>query len=193
MHIRDRTATRRASRGLTLIELVMVIVIVGVGIAGILGVLNYAAAKGADPVVRKQALAIAESLLEEIERMPFTYCDPDDPNADTATSEAGCTTAEDMAAPGPETSQGESRYSTTAPFDNVNDYHGFTMSGITDLAGNALSGLSAYTASVTVSRGGMGVSNASDVALVAVTVTGPGNEAVTLYGHRTRYAPTALP
>ena len=172
MRIPDRRGRPRAARGLTLIELVMFIVIVGVGIAGILGVLNLSAAKSADPVVRKQALAIAESLLEEIERMPFTYCDPDDANAATATSEAGCTTPESMTAPGPETGQGESRYSTTTPFDNVNDYHGFSMSGITDLAGNAVTGLAGYAASVTVTNGGMGVSNPNDVALVAVTVTG---------------------
>lgn len=191
MRIPERGAGRRAVRGLTLIELVMFIVIVGVGLAGILGVLDLTAARSADPVVRKQALAIAESLLEEIERMPFTYCDPDDANAATATSEAACTTAESMTAPGPEA--GESRYSTTDPFDNVNDYHGFSMSGITDLAGNAVSGLSAYSASVTVTSGGLGVSPASDVALIAVTVSGPGNESVTLHAYRTRYAPVYLP
>lgn len=191
MRIPERGSGRRAVRGLTLIELVMFIVIVGVGLAGILGVLDLASARSADPVVRKQALAIAESLLEEIERMPFTYCDPDDTNAATATSEAACTTAESMTAPGPEA--GESRYSTTDPFDNVNDYHGFSMTGITDLAGNAVSGLSAYSVSVAVTRGGLGATNASDVALIAVTVTGPGNESVTLHGYRTRYAPVHLP
>lgn len=74
--------------GLSLIELIVFIVIVSVSIAGIFLVLNRATQTSADPVARKQALAIAESLLEEIELMPFTFCDPDDPNAATADSAA---------------------------------------------------------------------------------------------------------
>ena len=64
--------------GLTLIELVMFIVIVSVALTGVVMVLNTAVRGSADPVVRKQALAIAESLLTEIEQQPFTYCDPQD-------------------------------------------------------------------------------------------------------------------
>lgn len=53
--------------GISLIELILFIVIIGVGVLGILGVMNQATAHSADPLVRKQALAVAESLLEEIE------------------------------------------------------------------------------------------------------------------------------
>lgn len=185
------TPERHGQRGLTLIELIVFIVIVSVGLAGVLTVLNATAAKSADPVVRKQALVIAESLLEEVVLMPFTYCDPDDPAAATATSVAGCTTQESMSAPGPE--PGESRYSTTTPFDNVNDYHGLSMTGIRDLTGATIAGLEAYTATVAVSRGGLGFADPDDVALVSVTVTGPGRESVALSRYRVRYAPNALP
>src|ERR1035437_5893435 len=92
--------------GFTLIELVLFIAIIGIAVAGVLIAYDYAARGSADPVVRKQALAIAEALLEEIQQMPFTYCDPDDPAVSTATSAAGCATPEAM---GPEA--GESRYS----------------------------------------------------------------------------------
>ena len=87
--------TRNTEHGLTLIELIMFIVIVSVGIAGILLALTKSIRTSADPVVRKQALAIAESLLEEIELMSFTYCDPDDYNDPTLapSSPAGCPTA----------------------------------------------------------------------------------------------------
>jgi MSHA pilin protein MshD len=186
-----RIPERRGQRGLTLVELIVFIVIVSVGLAGVLTVLDVTAAKSADPVVRKQAMVIAESLLEEIALMPFTYCDPDDAAAATATSTAGCTTQENMAAPGPEA--GESRYSTTTPFDNVNDYQGFAMTGIRDLTGATITGLEAYAASVTVTRGGLGFADPDSVALVSVTVTGPGRESVTLSRHRVRYAPNALP
>ena len=70
----------------------MFIVIVGVAIAGILSVFNVNAQHSWDPAERKQMLAIAESLLEEVELMPFTYCDPNDDNVLTAASAAGCAT-----------------------------------------------------------------------------------------------------
>ena len=53
-------------RGFTLIELIIFIVIVGVAMAGILSVFNTSVKSSADPMVRKQTIAIAESLLEEI-------------------------------------------------------------------------------------------------------------------------------
>jgi len=80
MFTKSGNCKSRLSRqgGLSLVELVVFIVIVSVSIVGIFLVLNLATRTSADPVARKQALAIAESLLEEIELMPFTFCDPDD-------------------------------------------------------------------------------------------------------------------
>lgn len=177
-------------RGLSLVELILFILIVGIGIVGILGVLNLTASRSSDPLIRKQVLAIAEALLEEVELMPFTYCDPDDANAATATGTGGCATT--VEALGPEAAQGESRYSTTSPFDNVNDYDGFSMTGIRDLSNTPIAGLESYTASVAVTAGGLGLAGA-EVLQIAVTVTGPGNESATLNGYRTRYAPNSLP
>jgi MSHA pilin protein MshD len=179
------------ARGVSLIELILFILIVSVAIVGILSVLNLTAARSSDPLIRKQALAIAESLLEEVELMPFTICDPTDANAATATTTAGCASPGLVEGPGPEA--GQTRYSTTAPFNNVNDYHGFSMAGIRDLSNTLIAGLGAYNASVSVSNGGLGLANPAEVLLIAVTVTGPGSESVTLNGYRTRYAPNALP
>jgi MSHA pilin protein MshD len=177
-------------RGISLVELILFILIVSIGIVGILGVLDLTASRSSDPLIRKQVLAVAEALLEEVELMPFTYCDPDDANASTATSTAGCaTTVETL---GPEVAQGESRYSTTSPFDNVNDYNGFSMVGIRDLSNTPIAGLGSYTANVSITNGGLGLASA-EVLLIAVTVTGPGNESATLNGYRTRYAPNSLP
>jgi MSHA pilin protein MshD len=175
-------------RGVSLVELILFILIVSIGIVGILGVLNLTASKSSDPLIRKQVLAVAEALLEEIELMPFTYCDPDDANASTATSTAGCATTVEALGPEP----GESRYSTTSPFDNVNDYDGFPMNGIRDLSNTPIAGLGSYNASVSITTGGLGLASA-EVLQIAVTVTGPGNETATLYGYRTRYAPNSLP
>ena len=58
--------TRSQQRGFTLIELIIFIVVVGAGLAGILSVMNTVVKSSADPMVRKQAIALADSILEEI-------------------------------------------------------------------------------------------------------------------------------
>ncbi|HOF50914.1 MAG TPA: type II secretion system protein [Rhodoferax sp.] len=62
-------------RGFTLIELIIFIVVVGVGLAGILTVSNNVVKSSADPMVRKQSMALADSILEEI--LQKEYADPD--------------------------------------------------------------------------------------------------------------------
>lgn len=185
------TSSHRAVRqgGLSLLELILFIIIVGVGVAGLLLVFSTTMAKSTDPMIQKQMLAIAEALLEEVESKPFTYCDPDDANAASAASAAGCaTTAEAM---GPEA--GESRTSSTTPFDNVNDYGAsLTISPITDVAGNAVAGLGAYSATIAVAAAALGTVPATDSLQITVTVTGPGNNSLVLQGYRTRYAPNAI-
>jgi len=77
---------RSRQRGVNFIELIIFIVIVGVAVAGILLVMNNTTQRSADPQVRKQALQIAEALLEEIELAKFTYCLPTDSYAPFATT-----------------------------------------------------------------------------------------------------------
>lgn len=186
----------RRERGMTLLELIMFIIVIGIAAAGVVGVIGYATRASTEPMIHKQALAIAEAVLEEVQLMPFTYCDPDDPQAATAQSATvgptGCSAT--VEAIGPE---GETRLSVTTPFDNVNDYNGFTMAGgIVDIAGNAipLPELAAYTAAVTVATQGLGGIGASEALLVTVTVSHPNlTPSIVLNGYRVRYAPNALP
>lgn len=185
---RSTTAPRAPARGLSLVELIIFIVVVGAALAGTLKVFTQSTAASADPLLRRQALAIAESLLEEIELMPFTFCDADDANLETATSSAGCASLPD--AIGPEAGEGRS---ATPQFDHVDDYHGYTMSGITDLTGAAVTGLSGYSASVTVAAAALGsiTAGSGDALRITVTVTGPGNTSVSLDGYRSRHAPNS--
>ncbi|MBI4937720.1 MAG: type II secretion system protein [Nitrosomonadales bacterium] len=180
--------------GISLIELVMFIVITGIALAGILLVMSRVTASSADPLIRKQALAIAESLLEEVELMPFTFCDPNDANAASAVSVADCANSQDViTGPAPGT---ETRGSATDPFDNVADYSNYSMAPIADITGTTIAGLGSYAASVAIRRAGSALLAAADdgTALrITVTVTGPGNTQVVLDGYRARYAPRALP
>lgn len=62
--------------GFTLVELIVFIVVVSAGLAGILSVMNTTVKSSADPMVRKQAISLAESVLEEV--LQKSYADPDD-------------------------------------------------------------------------------------------------------------------
>ena len=136
-------------------------------------------------MIRKQALAIAEALLEEVMMQPYTYCDPDDATAATATSTAGCTTTVENI--GPDVNPNgttETRASSTNPFDNVNDYHG--LSTTTNIAGG---GVAKYTANVTVANATL---NAVSGLLITVAVNS-GTETISLQGYRTPHSPNSLP
>jgi MSHA pilin protein MshD len=179
----------RLHRGFTLIELVLFIVVVGIAVGGVLVAYDHAVRDSADPFTRKQALAIGESLLAEIQQMPFTYCDPDDPAVSTAASPAACAIPEAI---GPEA--GETRYSTATPFDNVNDYDGYDTSaeappGMKDLTGTPIAGLGGYNARVSVAPAALGGIPAGEALLISIQVTGPANVSVRLEGYRTRHAP----
>lgn len=198
MRIRSRL------RGLSLIEVVIFIAVLAVGFAGMLILYNQVTRSSVDPLVRKQALAVAQSLLEEIELMPFTYCDPDDANVTTATSAAigptGCaTTPEGLGPEGAET-----RYSNTQRFDNVSDYQGFCMGPgspvcgdavITTATGTPIPQLADYRVDVSIAA-----ITAADFPPVPpdagwrITVTAthvPTGTTASLVGYRFRYAPNS--
>lgn len=190
---------RRAQSGLTLIEMIMFIMIVGVALAGIIGVLNLTTKASADPLRRKQALMIAEGLLEEVQHARFTYCDP---TADLAGDESvtGSPACDVPEAWGPEGK-------VSRPYDNINDYVSAANlaaspfngadGGLADANGDSMK-VDGYSATVTVrpeSIGGIAVASATsadvDVLRIRVEVRYDG-ETLVLDGYRTRYAPNFL-
>ena len=195
IEIRTVSRQRRPSRaqvGLSLVELIMFIVIVSLGVAGILSVFNLTAQKSADPQVRRQMLAVAEALLEEVQAKPFTFCDPDDPNAVAAQSSADCTGGtngvndESKLPLGPEVATDTSR----ALYDNVSDYNGLSLSPASDINGNTING---YSATVSVAQQQLEASIPLDASLrITVTVT-HGSDSLSLSGYRLRYAPRSTP
>ena len=179
--------------GLTLIELLLFVVVVGIALSAMLKVFVTATLWSADPMIRRQQLAIAESLLREVELMPFTWCDPTDANVETAANAAGCATQPENN--GPDSPPGfglQTRYGPVNFFNNVNDYNGFAMTGIRDVTNTAVAGLSGYSASVTVAAAALDtVPAAGDALKITVTVTAPDNSVISLQGWRTRYAPNS--
>lgn len=188
-------SSSRRERGLSLIEVVVFIVVLGIALAGMAVLYNQLTLSSVDPVVRKQAVAIASSLMEEIQLRPFTYCDPDDALVFTETSATGCSAVamrESNLPLGFEA--GETRYGPTR-FDNVSDYNGFAMAGsIQDINNATITGLANYSASVAVANAGgdfPAAVPAEDALRITVTVDGPANVRVVLQGYRLRYAPNS--
>lgn len=112
----------RAQRGMTLVEAIIAIVVLGVGLAGVLLAFGTVARGSADPLVHKQMLAIAQEMLEEIQLKPYA------PAANAAP--AGC--ARDT-------------------FNDIGDYHGYASAGsICTVDGVAIAALAGYSVSVGV-------------------------------------------
>lgn len=184
------SARSARQHGASLIEVVVFIVVVSVAAAAVLGSLQFSARASADPLLRMQALAIAEAMIEEIILQPITWCDPQDARAATAASAAQCAALPESS--GPEA--GESRYSRASPFDNVNDYDGFAMSGIRDPANRPIPGLEAYAVAVTVRPATLADEHgrSAPALRVSVTVTGPADTRVVLESFRTGHSPNAV-
>lgn len=170
-------------RGLTLIELLIFIVIIGIAANAMLAVFFGLTRSSAGVIPEKQAQAIASSMMNEILAQPFTFCDPNAPNASTATNVAACGAFAEFINP-----EGEFR-GGSPPFDNVNDYNGY--SGAASFPDNsAIAGLAGYNVQVSIASAGVisGVP-AAETLRVTVTVTPPSGPAVQLDGVRIRYAP----
>ena len=163
-------ASREAQRGLTLIELVIFIVIILVGLAGVLTVLDTTVRGSADPVVRKQALALAEAMLEEVLAKEFQN-DPTGNNA--ATPALGCTPTTVPACalntPG-----------NRVNYNDVDDYNTWSQPGNVSAIGAAPAALARYQVNVAVVPWALSLENGKRVTVTVVS----GTETVTLEGFR---------
>lgn len=179
-------------RGFTLVEAIVFLLVMVVGVVGLISAINSAVRYSADPLAQKQALAIAEALMEEITAAGFTFCKPGSINFESATSVADCGAA-DVEGVGPD--DGELR-----PYDNVNDYVGASgnFGEEKELTPVSILGVSTpapdgYQAFVTISEEGLGGIADSESLRITLTVTGPGDTSVVLDSYRTRHAPRVSP
>lgn len=148
--------------GMTLIELIVAIVVISIGLAGVLLAFTTTVGHSADPMVRKQMSTIAEGMMEEILLKPFAVTAPNPPFA-------GC---------------------GRLAYNDVRDYNGYSAVDVCDIDGATV--LSGYGVSVSVSPPAalpvslIGVP-ASDQLTVRVSVT-HGSESYSLIGWRSCYA-----
>jgi len=154
----------RRMRGFTLVEMVVAMVIIGVGLGGVLLTFNTVVKSSADPMIQKQMVAVAEELMEEILLKPHAV-------AGTAPTNA-------LAACG-------AALSVRSGFDDVRDYHLYRTTGVCDVDGDAVAGLESYAVSVNVSLASW--QGVADTLRIEVTVT-RGGESFRLIGWRTPYA-----
>jgi MSHA pilin protein MshD len=170
---------KKQQSGFTLIELIVFIVIVSVGLAGVLTAFNTAVKSSADPMITKQVMLVAEATLQEILEKQYQN-DPTDASNSSAT--VGCTP----------TTTPSCRVNTPvdrANYNDVDDYNGFSQTGITLLDGiTPVSGLSAYTLAIVVDKttASLGGIAAPDVKSITVMVSG-GSQTISLTGYRTNY------
>ena len=64
-------SNKRRMAGVTLVELVVAMVIVGVALAGLVSVYNRASIASTDPLITQQMLAIGETMMEEVMLKPY--------------------------------------------------------------------------------------------------------------------------
>lgn len=154
--------------GITLIEMVLAIVILSVGLAGVLSTFAIATRGSADPLIRKQMLAIAEEMMEEVTLQPYV------PVAPAQSNSAGACAAR-------------------TAFNDVLDYDDLqTVGGVCDIDGTPLPLLAAYNVGVDIDPTATlttlsGTGNLANVYRITVVVT-HGTETLELVGWRTNYA-----
>jgi MSHA pilin protein MshD len=114
--------------------------------------------KSADAMACQQAIAVAQSYLEEIALRPFH--DPD-------------TTATEGA---------------RADYDDIDDYNSFADTGVHDQLGRAVTGLGTYNVQVAVAASSaLGSLSSTRVKRIDVTVTAPTGYVIKLSAYRADY------
>lgn len=145
--------------GVTLVELIVAMVIIGVAVAGVTQVFNLGATSSVNPVLTKQLRAVAEGLMDEIQRQPFAA------SANAAPS-ATC---------------------SRNTYNDIFDYNNYNPGKVCTINGEAITGLAGITVSVTVAATDtLGIDNA-DACLITITAT-QGTNIFTLRGWRSNFA-----
>lgn len=144
-------------QGVTLVELVIAMSIIAIAIFGIISVFKLTITSSANPITRKQAVLISDSLMEEVLSKSFSK-----PSGGFA---------------GPFTANNREQ------FDSVSDYNGISINGITTIAGNTIPGLENYSANIMIENKAVGLISSTNILMATIIVSGP-NDTFVLKGFK---------
>ncbi len=156
---------QQPNAGFTLVEIIISIVLAGIIAVGVIQVAGQMTSRSANPMIRYQAVAIAESYLDEVLAREFTI--------NLSSTECDNTGL------------------TRSQFTSICHYHNLNDNGAKDQVGDDIDGLGNYNVSVTVAEATLGSGSDTirqeDSHLITVTVTAPGNTSVSVSAYRTNF------
>ncbi len=167
-----------SSKGFTLMETIISIIIVAVAVVGILSVIYNVTQKGINPVMELKACELGQAMLDEI---MLKRWDEDTPlgggHIDVSLANIGTETGE----------------TNREDFDDVDDYNGYSdgtgSEPLKDEAGNVLTGFTGFSRSVTVTfekpTGAPSGIDSRNYKKITVKVTLPTGEEINFVSYKT--------
>lgn len=149
------------SKGFSLIELVITIVVLGIALSALSSSLFSGVGRSADPLWQSKATQLSQAYLDEILSMRYQENSPLGGGAVGTCSIAGAETGE----------------SSRSLFDDVDDYNGLAETA-TFLDGSTTSSYSGYSVSIVVSCNDHLGASSTNSKLITLTVTTPTNQSL---------------
>ncbi len=158
-------------QGVTLVELVITIIVMGIAVAAIVGAMSATIGRSSNIVVQDRALQLAQAYLDEIAPKRF---DESTPSGGMPSATYPCDTSAEA---------GEDR----ASFDDVGDYNGLVDSPPQSQTSNQFAAYEGYSVRVKVEcTTDFGLA-ATNLKLITVTVTPPVGSAMAFARYRSNF------
>jgi len=135
-----RCSRQSGSRGFTLLEAIVAIVVISVALTGVLVAVRESVRGSADPVVQRQMLAVAQQFMEEVQLKPYA--------AAANAANTGC---------------------ARTGFNDLLDYNGYSSSTVCAVDGTSIALLTGYSVAITVAAGTLSGLSAARRITVTVT------------------------
>lgn len=167
--------------GFSLIETIMVVVLLGIMLAGMTVMFVENASKSHEPYLRQRALAVANAYMDEILRKRW---DDNSPLGGGCVNSGSAFCAVGPAAAGIGTEEG-----ARSNYDDIDDYNGLNDSPPQNSQGGAMTGYNGFTVAVSVTNPGSAWNGiaAADVKLIKVDVTSTNQETISISAYRVNF------